>query len=524
MRRVLVLAASLALGCGRPSAPAQAPDAGVEPASGRPPEATASRPNEPPALPPPGEGQTEASASCPKHAPLPSERTACPTALADLASSLGQAAPASDARLATLEACDAFPVGSIRALRAQRWLECADEIVQPVVGAGVVAAQIDAPTRDLLVGLGLAGRLARLVGQPPEAPPRSTKPELEHYLSEHLFPWATRQASAIGDLSRRGASLRGYARGVVAIEAALADLRFVEMARGLPLPEEMQDPEIQAEYYGALDQALEPRKDRARDAALVALGEFSALGILQSAQLDRARQLIARVFAGNRIVALDALLVPPKAACQAKAPEEVLAAGVESPLAALLLGDLPLTPTLTTCLLERGLSTDVARRLEADQAPGSRSFLARAQFDLGRTYMKQSSFQRAADLYAAGAAEKALAPEDELLFALSSVLTAVPQNAADLFRVGPRLPAALGQTEALDVLTSGRHAWAGAAGFDAAYLRELTAPAGSAEHFNDVAARYDSAARKLQGKERGLATDRARAARSTAQAIAKQLK
>jgi len=521
---VLGLLLGLALACSKGAPPAHAPEIAPAPPESSASEAATTAPS-PLTLPAPTDGEPEPLASCPKAAALPVERHACPAHLADLARALGAQPEAADTALAELEVCSEFRPGIVRALRAGRWLACADQLVDGAVGPHAPEAELDVGTRELLVATGLAGRLSRLVQTPPEARAHASKAELEHYLSEHLFPWATRQAKAIGEMSRRGASLRGYARGIVAIQAALADLRFVEMARGLPLPVEMEAPDIQAEYYGALDQALEPRKDRARDAALVALGEFSALGILKSAALSDARQLISRVFAGNRIVALDALLVPPPAECTATTPEEAIAAAVESPFATELLGTTPLTPALSTCLLTRGLSVDLLRQLEGDASPGGRSSLARAQFDLGRTYMKASAFQRAADLYRqnAAGAQGVAAPGDELLGALATVLSAAPESAVDLFRLGPRLPSGLGETGPLDGLAGSTRRYAGAAAFDAAYLRELTAPDGSASHFSDVARRYDTAQRKLTGQERALAADRARAARATAKALERQL-
>lgn len=521
-----LLGGAVLLGCAKSAPPAKSPEAKTStPAASAPPAAQAAEDSGPPRLPAAGPGEPEPKATCPIAAPLPSSARACPQALPHLAQALGRSSGARDAALAELEVCSEFARGMIRALRARLELGCADRLVEPVVGEGAAEASLDTGARELLVALGLAGRLSRLVGEPPQTTPHASKAELEHYLAEHLFPWATKQAVAIGELSRRGARLRGYARGVVAIEAALADLRFVEMARGLPLPVEMQDAEVQTEYYAALDQALEPRKARARDAALVALGEFSAVGITQSPELASARQLISQVFAGNRIVALDVLLVPPSAGCDAKTPEEVIAAAVESPFASALLalGEGHLTPGLTRCLLGRGLGLDVARQLEADLSPESRLLLARAHFELGRTYMKAGAFARAAELYGKSAAEGPLSPADQLLSALARVLTAVPESAVDLFRIGPRLPSALGETQPLDQLTQTSRPFAGAAAFDAAYLRELTAPDGSVSHFEDVAVRYESAQKKLVGSERALAADRARAARATAKALASQL-
>ena len=520
-----LLSASWLLGCASGTPPAETPARGTSEPSGA--ESAPPPPAEgPPTLPPLGPGVPAAPASCPAAAALPSARAACPAALTDLARALADASPTADATLAPLEACTEFPVGIVRALRAERLPACADQLAQPALET----EELDPGLRSTLLALGLSGRLSRLVGAPPAAPPATSRQEMEQYLTGQLFPWATEQAKAIGELSRAGAKMRGYARGVVAIEAALADLRFVEMARALPLPAEMQAPEVQAEYYAALDEALEPRKDRARDAALVGLGELSALGVLDSPRLLQARQVIARVFAGNRIVALDTLLVPPAPTCAKSSPEEIIAASVESPYALALLPSAPPTPGLTHCLLARGLPIDLARRLSdaeaAELTPEHRSALSRAYFDLGRTYLQAAAFQRAAELYAKAATKSTTPPSDgdRLLLALSTVLSAAPASVVDLFRLGPRLPPALGETALLDDLAQTKASTAGAAAFDAAYLRELTAPDGSASHFKDVAKRYAAAQAKLKGKERTLAADRAKAASATAQALDQQLR
>lgn len=135
----LVACATLALGCARSGAPAQAPDPGPSTApSAEEPTPTTAR-NAPPTLPPPAEGEPAAVAGCPAGTPLPVTRSACPAALADVAQAVTQDARASDPALGALEACEQFPVGLVRALRAERWLACADQLVEPVVGSGATA-------------------------------------------------------------------------------------------------------------------------------------------------------------------------------------------------------------------------------------------------------------------------------------------------------------------------------------------------------------------------------------------------
>src|SRR5690606_3553830 len=120
--------------------------------------------------------------------------------------------------------------------------------------------------------------LRRLATTPPSPPAASDKPTLEAYFKDTLFPRITEQSSAIHRLAERGARLGGYARGIVAVEAGMADMRFVEIARAVPIPKEMQsDPEVRDVYYASRDEALEPRKQRGRNAALAGLSELAGV-------------------------------------------------------------------------------------------------------------------------------------------------------------------------------------------------------------------------------------------------------
>src|SRR5688500_19244161 len=83
------------------------------------------------------------------------------------------------------------------------------------------------------------------------------------------------------------------------------------MVREVPLPDEMKaDKAVEGAYYAALDEALEPRKVRGRDAALVGLRAFAELGAVHDARVDRARELLTKLYSGSRVDALDRLLLP----------------------------------------------------------------------------------------------------------------------------------------------------------------------------------------------------------------------
>ncbi len=495
-------------------------------------EETSAKAAEPPPLPALPDHLPPPAADCPRAAPLPPP-TQCEKAIPQLADALSLPVPRQDEALALLEKCKRWPVGLVRVLRAERKPRCADQLVLEVVGEDAdPKADLSQETHRVLVALGLAARLRRTVGAPPEAPPASSRAELEAYFAKKLFPWATKQAKAIHQMALSGARLAGYARGVVAIEAAMADMRFVDMARKVPLPKEMrQDREVTDVYYAALDEALEPRKARGRDAALVGLGEFASAGIISSKRLDLARQLISRVYAGNRILALDELLLPPAPPCSESTPLARIAASIESPHAAAIFGTESLSTPLTNCLLTRGLSTFLERSLAASATSLDRMRLARAHFDLGRTYFVSPHFQRAEALVSGVLDQESDEELDQqrihaarLQRALAVALMAGPENPTELFRFGSRLPDSLGNLALLDALADSNSPLKGMAAFDAAYIRELSPPPGSVQFWRDLADRYQAAAAELQSEEtKQEVRSRAAAARQTATAIKKQL-
>jgi hypothetical protein len=416
----------------------------------------------------------------------------------------------------------------LRALRAELAPpECGDVLVAPLLdeAANLVPAR---EVSDTLLALGLAGRLRRLAVDPPPPPGDHDKATLQAYFKDTLFPWISRQADAIAELSRAGAALRGYAQGIVAIEAGMADMRFVEITRGVPIPTEMAgDAELRNTYYASLDEALEPRKERGRDAALVGLGQLAQVGVLHAPRLTATRELLSRVYGAHRLDALDALLLPPLPALAPSTTEDAAALAL-----------LANTPTYYAQFVvpEASTSTDeaVARRLRAalDQGvshatqqelmtspPGDQSarLLARAKLELGRTYFRAEDFAAAERLLQQRSGDEAV-----FLEALATALLAGPRNAAELIRRGPRFADALGNLEALDAVAKSKNQWSGAAAFNAAYLRELVAKPGDAAYWQTLEKSYQSAARQLTGSERKEAEARAAAARDTARSIGKR--
>jgi hypothetical protein len=527
MRKVLLVSSSLlalsGFGCApAASTPAKAPE-GAEPA----PVETAKAPEKP---------KTVSLPAAPSAVPAPS-KTCQPfvTAAAEgtpTCSSEGLAKALSvtdvrarDAALVGLEQCSELPRGIVRALRAELApAECSDAIV-----ADAVAQAGESTSREVtetLVALAQAGRLRRLAANPPAPPATHDKPTLQAYFKDTLFPWISQQAKAINDISVTGAALHGYAQGVVAIEAGMADMRFVEIARNVPIPKEMEgDAELRNVYYASLDEALEPRKARGRDAALVGMGQLAHVGVLHSPRLDAARALLSRVYGAHRIDALDRLILPPlPPLAKNPAAELELAARVPTFYAPFVVPQASANEpsadelSLFRASLEQGVPAAQERALSAS-APKEPALLllSRAHLELGRTYFRAEDF---------ATVERKLRDQKNddaaFLHALATALLAGPKNAADLIRRGPRFADALGNLEALDKIAEGKGPWAGAAAFDSAYLRELVAPEGDAAFWQDLEARYALAARGLSGTERKEAQARATAARDTARALAKR--
>lgn len=498
-----------------------------------------------PAVPP-------APASCVAGLVLP-ERAACPDARADLADALAQTGAARDAALSALERCDAFEAGLLRALRADLGpAECADVLVAAIVGEDAPAHEpvvssaahvaLAPDVREALVGLGLAARLRRLAGAPPAAPAQHDKPTLEEYFKSALFPWIERQAGAIYAMASQGKELHGYAKGVVAVEAGNADMRFVEIARDAPIADEIaQYPEARDVYYATLDERLEPRKGRGSAAALVGLREMAHVGVRTSERVASARSLLSRAYGGRRVNALDTLLLPPVPAEQAKDATAAIASRVPTVYATALVGAASPSEHLVRAHLQMGMPTSLRREVETGAGgPVTQLLLGRALFEQGRTYFRAQDFQDAHQLLTrlldrdpevratAPSTDTSLTKEQReealLLRALSTALLAGPRDAAEMIARGPRFADALGNLIFLDGIAGSASPQAGRAAFNAAYLRELVVPPADPDAWRDLAARYGAAAERLSGPEARWAKERANACRDIEKTVRAELK
>jgi hypothetical protein len=444
-----------------------------------------------------------------------------------LVQALDAAPSGRDEALAPLTSCG-FPVpGWVTALRAElAEPECADVIVG---GALEGPVKLRADVGDTLKGLSIAAQLSRLVRDPPRVQ-QPTKEQFEAYFKDQLTPWIFEQAHAVHRLSENAARLAGYGRAVAAVEAGIADMRFVEVVREVPLPTSMAaEGDLSEAYYGALDQALEPRKARGRDAALAGLDELGTLGVLASPRVDRARSLLSSLYGGRRIDALDGLLLPPLPSYEPSSVAERLLVRLPTFYAGILLDDVdPTDPRILRAMLAQGLGERSRRVLDSSPISQDAAMLyARALVRLGQLYWRSSDFvaaARVANLSPLGGRS----PSDEavLLNALADALKQGPEDARQMMLGGPRYPEGLDKVDALNRLTSGKTSLAGYAAFDAAHLSSLVPPLAdaraAADNWHKIAARFELAARRLPGpSERDLAKERARQAKEVAAAVAR---
>jgi hypothetical protein len=423
-----------------------------------------------------------------------------------------------DQRLSCLEANTDLPPGLVRTLRAELAPPgCADVLALPYLEPR--RPELDRPIEDTLIALATAGRLSRLVQKAPELTPPFDKPRFMDFFQATLKPWIVTQAEAIHELSLAGARLSPYAKGVVAVEAGLSDMRFVSVVRQVPLPKEMSDDaEVREAYYGALDEALEPRKARGRDAALVGLRELANEGVVFDPRVSQARALLSEVYSGRRIDALDKLLLPSLPALVVDTTDRKLAAALPTFYGGILLKDAALDAPLLRALLERGVPRELAARLDPKQLDDAgKSYLVRALLERGRRYFRAQDFADSARL----SAEDKPSPEQALYHALASTLQNGPRDASALLLGGPVLPAGTGQVAELDRLANEKNNPSAAlAAFDAAYLRSLVPPPNDPKFWDDLSKRFSLAERALHDPDqKKRAHDASAAAKDTAKAL-----
>lgn len=394
---------------------------------------------------------------------------------------------------AKLDEKDAVAAAALRADLAP--IACADAVTDPLVPA---AGALTGRAAHVLAGLSLASKLARTALEPPTMQATTDKEKVKAFIKGPLAKWVVEQASAIEALSAAAVGLRGYGRGRAAVEAGVADLRLVDKIRSAPTPKGWDD-ELKAVYEAALDEALEPRKARGRDAALVGLAELAQVGVLDDRSVDAARGLLAKLYGGRRIDALDALMLP---------------SGGTKPAG----GGVPAYWVAAFPELDATTGGVVGR---AKCSGAACLDYARARLEMGRTYWRRADFVEAGW----AAKEAGDDPAARLVVALAATLAKGPNGAKEMMSAPS--PAALGldHVEALDALVAQGGPMAGMAAFDAAHLRSLSVPTGepAAAYLRDVAARFDKSAELLGSPdEKRRAETRASDARSAAAAAEKK--
>jgi len=423
-----------------------------------------------------------------------------------------------DERLAPLQSCAAFDPGVILALRAERApVECGDVIV-----GDAIAAEVEPELAQILTALVHAAHLKRLVTVAPRLEPPFSKEQFAEFSKTVLADWVVGQARAIYEIAKSGSALVGYARGVVAVEAGLADMRFVGVVRDVPLPQDMaSDEELKEAYYSELDVALAPWKERGRDAALVGLKEFAEAGVLRDTRVERARALLSELYGGRRIDRLDGLILPDLAYSTPSDVVQQLAGQLPMHLLLRVLPELDATaPGVLAQLSWRGLPAPVRADLE------SRSLEPEANFTFALTLLRfGQKYWRASDF---AAAEKVLSREPEprtsrtqLMLGIAQALKLGPRDAAEMMLRGPQLPAGFANVAPLDALAKAKGEWAGAASFDTAYILELAPPQGDPQFWRGIADRYAKAYVELPNPDdKARAREFGSAAKATAKALA----
>jgi hypothetical protein len=522
MRHALPVVLALAFGCAAappPQAAAPAPSPAPPSAAVASPDRSATKTVQPAAVPPP-------PAECASLVAHPTTGCASDdTPRAALAAALAKTGTEQDAALACVEARAELPPGIVRALRAELGpVACADALVTPLLESPPKGMSRD--LESVMLGLVVSARLSRLLADPPKPDPPVTKERFRAFFAEVLTPWVLSQAAAVEKLSLAGARLSGYGRGIAAIAAGNADLRFVEMVREVPLPDEMKaDKAVEGAYYAALDEALEPRKVRGRDAALVGLRAFAELGAVHDARVDRARVLLTKLYSGSRVDALDRLLLPELEPPDLTRAELALAAILPTYYANELYPDAePVDPKLVRAYLPRGLPAKLRAKLDAPTAAGQVRLLhARVLFESGQKYFRARDFQRAATLLE----QEKLDEGGRLLAALAKTLSNGPGDAAALMLKGPFLTGT-GDVSGLDAEAKKKGRLAGRAAFDAAYLLQLAPKPEDPAFWDDIAQRFTQAGKLFRAGPKAdaaaipLAQGYAEAARATAATLRKK--
>lgn len=454
--------------------------------------------------------------------------TACATreeSLAALDEALSLKAPIErDKKLSGLEKCAGMPAGIVRALRAELApAECADALVGPVLAARDLPA---AEVHPVLFALALGARLRRAGQAQPKLTPPFSKQRVSEFHAGPMRTWISSQARAIELISREGVELSSYARGLVAVEAGMADMRIVEAVRSAPVPEEYaKDKELEDAYFGALEQSLDPRKIRGRSAALVGLKDLAGVGVISDSRVDQARGLLSKMFGGRRIDALDHIALPPIAASEPATLDQRLAARLPTWYYGMLVApEKAKDPSVLKQLVSRGVPGPMRSVLQEVSDPTGElgRLVLRMRLATGTRYWRAVDFDEATSLASQKRDPADRASEQAFFLALALGLRGGPNDAAEMMQKAPATSQGMGDVAALDAVSSAdRSGPIGAlAALDAAIIEEVTPPATPDHAFwSSVATRYSEAANRLSDPGlRKIAEERAKAAQDVAAA------
>ncbi|MBI5535182.1 MAG: hypothetical protein HY898_20815 [Deltaproteobacteria bacterium] len=430
-----------------------------------------------------------------------------------------------DAKLAALEACTGMPAGMVRALRADLGpAECGDVLVAPVLAAKTPPSS---DVHQVLLALGLGARLRRTATGEPKLAPPFDKQRVKDFIAGPMAKWVTAQAEVVEKISRKGVELSFYARGIVAVEAGMAEMRIVEVVRSAPLPDEIaKDAELKDAYFSGLEQSLDPRKVRGRDAALVGLKDLAAVGVIADGRVDRARTLLSKMFGGRRIDALDKLALPAQpSAAPAATIDQRLASKLPTFYAGLLLApEVAKDPAVMQLLAVRGVPAPQRKVLQqASDLPRDVEMAAwRAHMTMGQRYWRAVDFDEATALAVKLRGNAPLGDESTFMLALSLATRGGPVDAAQMMLVAPALSLGLGNIAALDAIAAAQPGgpFSGLAALDAAMIQQVSPPDKlDAAFWTSLAHRYRSAAGMLTDPElKKAAEQRARSADEIAKA------
>lgn len=456
--------------------------------------------------------------------------TACADAAAALpllGAALEKSGDERDAALAALEACKGLEPGIVRAIRVEvAPPECADVMAEPILAKK--PKELSGSVEHALIGLALSARLHRTASTPPVlAPPFETK-KVDTFVKKQLFPWFNDQAVAIQELSKQGSQLSSYGKGVVALAAGWADLRMVDVLRESPVPDDFRtDPEKGSVYFAALDEQLEPRKTRGRDAALVGIREMAAQGILVDDRTSRTRGLLAKLYGGRRVDSLDVLFMPAARTVPSKDALGSLASRLPTFYAGLLLDpNAVLSAPMIAAFAQRGIPTPMRAALKESEdklTDDARLEIARFKLMMGLRYWRSVDFD-AAVAQLSKLSPEAKAADGALLHGVALALRKGPADVATLMlQVEPFGPK-FGDVRALDWVRDEKPGTpeAGYAAFNGAVIRQIATPRDAdAAYWTSLKERYETASKLLPESQRNESLERARSAEATAKVLAK---